>query len=106
MEDFSDSSLVRSFVKKLRSKLADKARNPTYIFTEPRVGYRMAKSRGLGRDDGLTGKYPSFQYFQPALPVPKGRGSAELPFFFTSLKVCATSATNSPIPSVKQQGVP
>ena len=44
MEDFSDSSLVRSFVKKLRSKLADKARNPTYIFTEPRVGYRMAKA--------------------------------------------------------------
>ena len=44
MEDFGDSSLVRSFVKKLRSKLADKARNPTYIFTEPRVGYRLEKA--------------------------------------------------------------
>ena len=35
--------LVRAFVKKLRRKLGDDARRPTYIFTEPRVGYRMAK---------------------------------------------------------------
>ena len=39
-----DSRLVRSFVKKLRRKLRDDASNPRYIFTEPRVGYRMAKS--------------------------------------------------------------
>ena len=32
---------VRAFVKKLRHKLGDDASNPTYIFTEPRVGYRM-----------------------------------------------------------------
>ena len=32
---------VRAFVKKLRDKLGDDAENPTYIFTEPRVGYRM-----------------------------------------------------------------
>ena len=37
--------LVRNVVKKLRHKLGDDANNPTYIFTEPRVGYRMAKSR-------------------------------------------------------------
>ena len=38
-----DSRLVRTFVKKLRRKLGDDADRPTYIFTEPRVGYRMAK---------------------------------------------------------------
>ncbi len=35
--------IVRVYVKKLRDKLGDDARNPTYIFTESRVGYRMAK---------------------------------------------------------------
>ena len=37
-----NSKLLRSFVRQLRRKLGDDARNPTYIFTEPRVGYRMA----------------------------------------------------------------
>ena len=36
-----DARPVRAFVKKLRHKLGDDAGNPTYIFTEPRVGYRM-----------------------------------------------------------------
>ena len=41
--------LVRDVVKRLRRKLSDDAQNPTYIFTEPRVGYRMATvtERGL-----------------------------------------------------------
>ncbi len=34
---------MRTIVRKLRQKLGDDAGNPTYIFTEPRVGYRMAK---------------------------------------------------------------
>ena len=34
---------VREVVKRLRRKLGDDAGNPTYIFTEPRVGYRMGK---------------------------------------------------------------
>lgn len=38
-----DPRLVRSFIKKLRRKLGDDARNPTYILTESGVGYRMAK---------------------------------------------------------------
>ena len=33
--------LVREVVKRLRGKLGDVAADPTYIFTEPRVGYRM-----------------------------------------------------------------
>ena len=37
-----DAQLLRAFVKSLRHKLGDPARNPSYIFTEPRVGYRMA----------------------------------------------------------------
>ena len=41
-----DSQPVRTFVKNLRNKLGDDARNPTYIFTEPRIGYRMAKPGG------------------------------------------------------------
>ncbi len=41
-----DTQPVRTFVKNLRRKLGDDPRNPAYIFTEPRVGYRMAKSEG------------------------------------------------------------
>ena len=37
------SGPVRTVVKNLRRKLGDDADNPTYIFNEPRVGYRMAK---------------------------------------------------------------
>ena len=33
--------LVRDVIKRLRRKLGDDAANPSYIFTEPRVGYRM-----------------------------------------------------------------
>ena len=42
---------MRTIVSKLRRKLGDDADNPTYIFTEPRVGYRMPK----GRDEGNGG---------------------------------------------------
>ena len=35
--------LVREVVKRLRRKLGDDANSPTYIFTEPRVGYRMPR---------------------------------------------------------------
>ena len=42
--DYSgEGHLVRVFIGNLRRKLGDDARNPRYIFTEPRVGYRMAK---------------------------------------------------------------
>ena len=40
---FGDSQLLRAAVKNLRHKLRDDAKNPRYVFTEPRVGYRMAK---------------------------------------------------------------
>ena len=34
---------LRTAIKTLRNKLGDSATSPTYIFTEPRVGYRMPK---------------------------------------------------------------
>ena len=36
---------IRTIIAKLRRKLGDDAEHPTYIFTEPRVGYRMPRSR-------------------------------------------------------------
>ena len=38
-----ETELVRSFIRNLRRKLGDDARNPTYVFTEPQVGYRMPR---------------------------------------------------------------
>ena len=46
--------LVRNVVKRLRRKLCDDAGNPTYVFTEPRVGYRMAKGETREQEDGLS----------------------------------------------------
>ncbi len=37
------SGPIRTTIKNLRRKLGDNANNPTYIFNEPRVGYRMPK---------------------------------------------------------------
>ena len=41
--DSGDRRLVRAIVKNLRRKLGDDASNPRFIFTQPRVGYRMAQ---------------------------------------------------------------
>ena len=43
MRNAGDARVVRVFVRKLRRMLGDDARKPKYIFTEPRVGYRMAR---------------------------------------------------------------
>ncbi|MDI6858365.1 MAG: ATP-binding protein [Dehalococcoidia bacterium] len=39
-----ETELVRSFVRNLRHKLGDDAKNPRYILTERQIGYRMAKN--------------------------------------------------------------
>ena len=44
-ERVGEAWLVRDVVKRLRRKLGDSADSPTYIFTEPRVGYRMAGAK-------------------------------------------------------------
>ena len=46
----NDIRPMRTIVRKLRQKLDDDAGNPTYIFTEPRVGYRMAKGEVPGQE--------------------------------------------------------
>ena len=48
MERTGEPGLVRNVVKRLRRKLGDDADNPTYIFTEPRVGYRMPQAEQPG----------------------------------------------------------
>ena len=40
-ERLGETWLVRDVVKRLRRKLGDDAETPTFIFTEPRVGYRL-----------------------------------------------------------------
>ncbi len=47
----STSGLARTIVKRLRRKLNDDALNPRFIFTEPRVGYRLAKSENAPPTD-------------------------------------------------------
>ena len=42
--------LVRDVVKRLRRKLGDDASSPVYIFTEPRVGYRMNRAERHGQE--------------------------------------------------------
>ena len=44
----SDLRPMRTVIKSLRSKLGDDSKNPTYIFTEPRGGYRMARATTPG----------------------------------------------------------
>ena len=43
-DNSGDAGLARTIVKRLRRKLGDDAKNPRYILTQPRVGYRMARS--------------------------------------------------------------
>jgi len=50
-----DISPMRTITGKLRRKLGEDARNPTYIFTESRVGYRMARGEGKGEAPHATG---------------------------------------------------
>ena len=38
-----ETELVRSFIRNLRRKLGDDAKNPRYILTERQIGYRMVK---------------------------------------------------------------
>ena len=48
VESDGDVRPMRTIVSKLRGKLGDDADNPNFIFTEPRVGYRMPRSEERG----------------------------------------------------------
>ena len=45
-KDGDDLRPMRTIISKLRRKLGEDVHNPTYIFTESRVGYRMPKGEG------------------------------------------------------------
>ena len=47
-----DVRVIRTLVRKLRYKLGEDARRPTYIFVERRVGYRMPKGQEPGQGTG------------------------------------------------------
>ena len=47
----ADVRPMRTVISSLRRKLGDDADNPAYIFTEPRVGYRLAGGEGPGSED-------------------------------------------------------
>ena len=46
--------VLRTHLKHLRRKLGDDAENPTYIFSEPRVGYLMSPGEASGRQQPTT----------------------------------------------------
>ena len=46
----TDKRPIRTVISNLRRQLRDEANNPTYIFTEPRIGYRMPKGSHLEVD--------------------------------------------------------
>ena len=46
-----DSGPVRNIVRRLRRKLDDDPGNPSYIFAEPSVGYRMAEAETQERGE-------------------------------------------------------
>ena len=46
------SGPVRTIVKNLRGKLGDDVENPTYIFNEPRIGYRLGEGRERVEETG------------------------------------------------------
>ena len=46
--------VLRTHLMRLRRKLGDDASNPTYIFAEPRVGYRMPNGEKAGEEPSAT----------------------------------------------------
>ena len=48
VEGYGDLRPMRTVISSLRRRLGDDADNPIYIFTEPRVGYRMARADSSG----------------------------------------------------------
>ena len=45
---------MRTVISTLRRRLGDNAEKPTYIFTEPRVGYRMARVESRKEDTPVS----------------------------------------------------
>ena len=54
VESYRDLRPMRTVISTLRRRLGDDADNPTYIFTEPRVGYRMASADSRGTEPPVS----------------------------------------------------
>lgn len=54
VDGYGDLRPMRTAISTLRRKLGDDVNNPTYIFTEISVGYRMAKSDSRGTEPPVT----------------------------------------------------
>ncbi|MYC05632.1 MAG: response regulator [Chloroflexi bacterium] len=50
VDEDGDVRPIRTVISTLRRRLEDETDNPTYIFTEPRVGYRMASGENQGQE--------------------------------------------------------
>ena len=50
VDEDGDMRPMRTVISTLRRRLSDETDNPTYIFTEPRVGYRMAPGEKQGQE--------------------------------------------------------
>ncbi len=50
----ADVGPMRTVIHTLRSRLGDDAGNPTYLFTQPRVGYRMPKGDAAAAEPSTT----------------------------------------------------
>ena len=50
LDEDDDIRPMRTVISSLRRKLGDDVENPTYIFTELRVGYRMPKGEKQGNE--------------------------------------------------------
>ena len=54
VEGYGDLRPMRTVISTLRRKLGDDADNPIYIFTEPRVGYRMQRANSRGTEPPVS----------------------------------------------------
>ena len=54
VEGYGDLRPMRTVISTLRRRLGDDADNPFYIFTEPRVGYRMARADSRETDPPVS----------------------------------------------------
>ena len=54
VDGYGDLRPMRTVVSTLRRRLDDDANNPLYIFTEPRVGYRMARADSRGAEPPVS----------------------------------------------------
>ena len=69
---------MRTYVKRLRLKLGDNARNPNSIFAEPRIGCRMAKGEEIETSVADLGSEPMASQGQRKNSHPQNRSQFQV----------------------------